>query len=75
MHWNAVIFGPEDTPWDGGTMQYESLVLGRCPASMPYTAGFVNSIRSGMRGWRSHLSYVTMCRHIQAEAGVHRGVP
>lgn len=18
MHWNAVIFGPEDTPWDGG---------------------------------------------------------
>lgn len=19
MEWNAVIFGPEDTPWDGGT--------------------------------------------------------
>ena len=19
MHWNAVIFGPDDTPWDGGT--------------------------------------------------------
>ncbi len=18
MHWNAVIFGPDDTPWDGG---------------------------------------------------------
>jgi len=21
MHWNAVIFGPEDTPWDGGTFK------------------------------------------------------
>ena len=21
MEWNAVIFGPEDTPWDGGTFK------------------------------------------------------
>lgn len=21
MLWNAVIFGPEDTPWDGGTFK------------------------------------------------------
>lgn len=21
MSWNAVIFGPEDTPWDGGTFR------------------------------------------------------
>lgn len=25
MLWNAVIFGPEDTPWDGGTLQARSL--------------------------------------------------
>eukprot|EP00386_Alphamonas_edax_P008498 GDKI01027832.1.p2 GENE.GDKI01027832.1~~GDKI01027832.1.p2 ORF type:complete len:173 (-),score=43.94 GDKI01027832.1:117-635(-) len=23
MHWHAVIFGPEDTPWEGGTFQLE----------------------------------------------------
>ncbi len=22
MLWNAVIFGPEDTPWDGGTFSH-----------------------------------------------------
>ena len=22
MHWNAVIFGPEDTPWDGGLFRH-----------------------------------------------------
>jgi len=21
MHWDAVIFGPEDTPWEGGTFR------------------------------------------------------
>ncbi|CEM11636.1 unnamed protein product [Vitrella brassicaformis CCMP3155] len=23
MHWHAVIFGPEDTPWEGGTFQLD----------------------------------------------------
>lgn len=31
MLWNAVIFGPEDTPWDGGMLRYQlSLCLSDC---------------------------------------------
>ena len=29
MLWNAVIFGPDDTPWDGGSIEC-SLLLGLC---------------------------------------------
>ena len=25
--WNAVIFGPEDTPWNGGELYFSVLVL------------------------------------------------
>lgn len=28
MHWNAVIFGPEDTPWDGGRKQNTTISSG-----------------------------------------------
>ena len=42
MSWNAVIFGPDDTPWDGGeqptlpgcSMTLQSAIQGLLPSSM-----------------------------------------
>ena len=42
MSWNAVIFGPDDTPWDGGeqpvlpgcSMALQSAIQGLLPSSM-----------------------------------------
>jgi hypothetical protein len=32
MTWNAVIFGPEDTPWDGGTFHERPIALVAAPS-------------------------------------------
>ncbi len=29
MQWNAVIFGPEDTPWDGGARDDATAAVGK----------------------------------------------
>ncbi|PFH34907.1 putative ubiquitin conjugating enzyme E2 [Besnoitia besnoiti] len=35
MKWNAVIFGPEDTPWEGGTFQLEMIFSNEYPNRPP----------------------------------------
>lgn len=35
MRWNAVIFGPEDTPWEGGTFQLEIIFSNEYPNRPP----------------------------------------
>lgn len=48
MLWNAVIFGPEDTPWDGGTLGGSRLVNRingpGLPAAGPADAGLLQSV-------------------------------
>ncbi|KAK4800226.1 hypothetical protein SAY86_025591 [Trapa natans] len=41
MHWNAVIFGPDDTPWDGGTFKLTLQFIEDYP-NKPPTVRFVS---------------------------------
>jgi ubiquitin-conjugating enzyme E2 A len=73
MTWNAVIFGPEDTPWDGGTLH-------KCPAAL--VAGYqllhiccclllLLCLICCLCVWVPLLC----CRHFQADPGVLGGLP
>src|SRR5690348_1590542 len=47
MQWNAVIFGPDDTPWEGGEYQevcceFKSISLGTFRLSLQFTENYPN---------------------------------
>lgn len=78
MSWNAVIFGPDDTPWDGGeqpklparSMMLQSAVQWLLPSSMVSPLSMSMPLRGS-----SHPRPLIGCRHLQADPGVLRGVP
>ena len=66
LRWNAVIFGPEDTPWDGGKKEERGEICARLSLSRhrrprPHTRPVTHSLHS--------------LRHLQADPGLHGGVP
>lgn len=44
MHWNAVIFGPDDTPFEGGTFKLFLLFDENYPAKPPVNVQFVSKM-------------------------------
>ncbi|KAF3504581.1 hypothetical protein F2Q69_00041892, partial [Brassica cretica] len=59
MLWNAVIFGPDDTPWDGGTFKL-SLQFSEDYPNKPPTVRFVSRMfhpNSKLNITNTNLSY------------------
>lgn len=40
MHWTAVIFGPDETPWEGGTFHLEVKFSEEFPTKPPHVEFF-----------------------------------
>ena len=62
LRWNAVIFGPEDTPWDGGEERRRD-------------SGFWNCALTSRHALSPPTPLSVPCRHVQADPGIYGGVP
>lgn len=58
MLWNAVIFGPEDTPWDGGA----------CPHTLPLCKYFSEALEvpSSVPAWLEDCPDLLTALYLQA---------
>jgi ubiquitin-conjugating enzyme E2 A len=74
MLWNAVIFGPEDTPWDGGEQLVRhapGLLAGKLHDVVLLPAAAVRLVCMACLMIALSLG----CRDFQADSGVYRGLP
>lgn len=67
MKWNAVIFGPEDTPWDGGECRMLLLL------KLTFLRG--SNLYELLLCHADTTVTLFLCRHVQIDAGVCRGLP
>ncbi|XP_073107070.1 uncharacterized protein [Elaeis guineensis] len=70
MLWNAVIFGPDDTPWDGGTFKL-TLQFSEDYPNKPPTVRFVSRMFHP-NTWCGSILYQTSCQLVRPSGPVWR---